>query len=102
MVSARQRQKVMDQVEAAVGAGAEVVVGGDSGGRDRGHFYAPAVITGAPAETDLLREETFGPVAPLVPVKSLDRGNRARELDAVRARGEHLHAGLQDDPPLHA
>ena len=73
MVSSRQRQKVMDQVEAAVGAGAEVVVGGDSGGRDRGHFYAPAVITGAPAETDLLREETFGPVAPLVPVKSLDQ-----------------------------
>ena len=72
MVSSRQRQKVMDQVEAAVGAGAEVVVGGDSGGRDRGHFYAPAVITGAPAETDLLREETFGPVAPLVPVNSLD------------------------------
>ena len=72
MVSSRQRQKVMDQVEAAVVAGAEVVVGGDSGGRDRGHFYAPAVITGAPAETDLLREETFGPVAPLVPVNSLD------------------------------
>jgi acyl-CoA reductase-like NAD-dependent aldehyde dehydrogenase len=73
MVSASQRQKVADQVEAAVGAGAEVVVGGDSGGRDRGHFFAPAVITGAPAETDLLREETFGPVAPLVPVKSLDQ-----------------------------
>ncbi|HEX5894282.1 MAG TPA: aldehyde dehydrogenase family protein, partial [Solirubrobacterales bacterium] len=72
MVSSRQRQRVMDQVEAAVGAGADVVVGGDSGGRDRGYFYAPAVITGAPAETDLLREETFGPVAPLVPVKSLD------------------------------
>ena len=32
----------------------------------------PAVVTGAPAETDLLREETFGPVAPLVSVGSLD------------------------------
>ncbi|MGE5858183.1 MAG: aldehyde dehydrogenase family protein, partial [Solirubrobacterales bacterium] len=72
MVSANQRRKVCDQVEAAVGAGAEVVVGGDSGGQERGHFFAPAVVTGAPAETDLLREETFGPVAPLVPVKSLD------------------------------
>src|SRR5262249_25751475 len=72
MVSAGQRQKVVDQVEAAVGAGAEVVVGGDSAGRERGHFYSPAVVTGAPAETDLLREETFGPVAPLVRVKSLD------------------------------
>jgi acyl-CoA reductase-like NAD-dependent aldehyde dehydrogenase len=72
MVSANQRQKVADQVEAAVGAGAEVVVGGDGAGRERGHFFAPAVVTGAPAETDLLSEETFGPVAPLVRVSSLD------------------------------
>jgi acyl-CoA reductase-like NAD-dependent aldehyde dehydrogenase len=72
MVSASQRQKVADQVEAAVGAGAEVVVGGDAAGRERGHFFSPAVVTGASAETDLLREETFGPVAPLVRVRSLD------------------------------
>ncbi len=72
MVSAPQRQKVVDQVEAAVAAGAEVVVGADSGGQDRGHFFSPAVVTGAPAETDLLREETFGPVAPIVRVRSLD------------------------------
>ena len=72
MVSAAQRQKVADQVEAAVGAGAEVVVGGDGAGHERGHFFAPAVVTGATAETDLLREETFGPVAPLVRVGSLD------------------------------
>ena len=71
MVSAPQRQKVVDQVEAAVEAGAEVVTGG-SGGPSTGHFFSPAVVTGAPAETDLLREETFGPVAPIVPVKSLD------------------------------
>jgi betaine-aldehyde dehydrogenase len=72
MVSAAQRGKVESQVDAAVAAGAELVVGGDRAGFDRGHFYAPAVITGAPAETDLLREETFGPVAPIVPVSSLD------------------------------
>jgi acyl-CoA reductase-like NAD-dependent aldehyde dehydrogenase len=72
MVSASQRAKVTDQVEAAVAAGAEVVVGGDSGGHERGHFFAPAVVTGAPVETDLLRKETFGPVAPLVRVRGLD------------------------------
>jgi acyl-CoA reductase-like NAD-dependent aldehyde dehydrogenase len=72
MVSAPQRAKVEAQVEAAVAAGAELVVGGDRAGFERGHFYAPAVITGAPASTDLLREETFGPVAPIVPVASLD------------------------------
>ena len=72
MVSAMQREKVRDQVDAAVAAGAEVVVGADNGGQERGHFFAPAVITGAPAETELLREETFGPVAPIVRVKGLD------------------------------
>jgi betaine-aldehyde dehydrogenase len=72
MVSASQRQKVADQLEAAVAAGAEVVVGGGNGGAERGHFFAPAVVTGAPRETDLLREETFGPVAPIVRTKTLD------------------------------
>ncbi len=72
MASGPQRAKVEAQVEAAVSAGAELVVGGDRAGQDVGHFFSPAVVTGAPAETDLLREETFGPVAPIVPVSSLD------------------------------
>src|ERR687896_148328 len=72
MVSAAQRSKVEAQVSAAVDAGAELVVGGDRAGHSRGHFFAPAVVTGAAASTHLLREETFGPVAPIVPVASLD------------------------------
>jgi acyl-CoA reductase-like NAD-dependent aldehyde dehydrogenase len=72
MASAVQRDKVRAQVDAAVAAGAELLVGGDGAGHDRGYYYSPAVVTGAPAETDLLREETFGPVAPIVPVKDLD------------------------------
>src|ERR671916_214632 len=72
MVSAPQREKVEAQVEAALSAGAELVVGGDRAGHERGHFFAPAVVTGAPASTELLSEETFGPVAPIVPVGSLD------------------------------
>jgi betaine-aldehyde dehydrogenase len=72
MVSSAQRDKVAEQVDAAVAAGATLVAGGGSAGQERGHFFAPAVVTGPPAETDLLREETFGPVAPIVPVKSLD------------------------------
>ncbi len=72
MISVPQRKKVIGQVEAAVAAGAEIVTGGGDGGQRQGHFFAPAVVTGMPAETDLLREETFGPVAPIVPVQSLD------------------------------
>lgn len=72
MVSAAQRGKVTAQVEAAVAAGAEVLTGGGTAGHERGHYLEPVVVVGAPAETDLLREETFGPVAPIVPVGSLD------------------------------
>ena len=72
MVSESQRSKVERQLEAAVGAGAEIVFGGDHAGHDRGWFMAPTVVTGAAPSTDLLREETFGPVAPIVPVRSLD------------------------------
>ena len=66
------RARSTHQVEAAVRRGAEIVTGGDHAGQERGHFLAPTVVTGASAETDLLREETFGPVAPIVPVGSLD------------------------------
>jgi acyl-CoA reductase-like NAD-dependent aldehyde dehydrogenase len=72
MVSAGQRGKVEAQLSGARKAGATVLVGGDRAGFERGHFLAPAVVTGAPEATDLLREETFGPVAPIVPVDSLD------------------------------
>jgi acyl-CoA reductase-like NAD-dependent aldehyde dehydrogenase len=72
MVSAGQRAKVEQQVDGAVAAGAQLVVGGDRAGRERGHYFAPAVVTGAAPETDLLSEETFGPVAPIVAVDSLE------------------------------
>ncbi len=73
MVSAPQRAKVLAQLEAASAAGAEILVGGDRGGTEQGHFLSPAVVTGAAPDSALLREETFGPVAPLVPVASLEQ-----------------------------
>src|ERR687890_1562666 len=76
MVSAPQRAKVEAQLTAAVQTGAGVSVGGDRAGFDRGHFFSPAVVTGAADSTELLREETFGPVAPIVPVDSLDEAIR--------------------------
>jgi acyl-CoA reductase-like NAD-dependent aldehyde dehydrogenase len=70
MVSRAQRDKVLAHIEGATAAGAELLIGGDT--RERGHFLSPAVVVGAPRQTDLLTEETFGPVAPIVPVDSLD------------------------------
>src|SRR6476646_837254 len=72
MVSDPQRAKVVAQLEAARASGAEILTGGDSGGQERGHFLSPAVVTGVAPDSALLTEETFGPVAPIVPVASLD------------------------------
>ncbi len=93
MVSAGQRGKVVEQVEAAVAAGAEVLAGGPGASTPgHGHFFAPTVVTGMPAETDLLREETFGPVAPIVRVRSLDEAIELAKRNALRARRDRLHA----------
>jgi acyl-CoA reductase-like NAD-dependent aldehyde dehydrogenase len=70
MASAAQRDKVLAHMSDAVAAGAEVLVGGET--RSPGNPLVPAVVTGAPGSTRLLREETFGPVAPIVKVASLD------------------------------
>jgi succinate-semialdehyde dehydrogenase/glutarate-semialdehyde dehydrogenase len=57
--------KVEEHVRDAVSKGAKVVVGGKRGDGN-GHFYVPTVLTGIKADMLVLREETFGPVAPLM------------------------------------
>ena len=61
--------KVTEQVEDAAAHGAEIVCGGSrlmEGGLDRGFFYAPTVLSGVTPEMRIYREETFGPVAPVI------------------------------------
>jgi acyl-CoA reductase-like NAD-dependent aldehyde dehydrogenase len=56
-------RKVEDLIKDAVQTGAILKAGG---GR-RGAFIEPTVLTNIPLQTKLFCEETFGPVAPLVP-----------------------------------
>jgi betaine-aldehyde dehydrogenase len=72
MVARAQRAKVERQLSDAVAGGARILVGGDRGGFDRGWFLSPSVVVDTHDGMDLMREETFGPVAPLVRVSSLD------------------------------
>ncbi len=61
--------KVERQVEDARAKGAQVLCGGHrliDDGLDRGHFYAPTVLSGVTDEMTIYREETFGPVAPVI------------------------------------
>ncbi|MGW0191099.1 NAD-dependent succinate-semialdehyde dehydrogenase [Streptomyces sp. NPDC003362] len=55
----------------AVARGAKVRTGGERLDRP-GYFFPPTVLTGVPADAELMREEPFGPLAPIVPFTDLD------------------------------
>jgi succinate-semialdehyde dehydrogenase/glutarate-semialdehyde dehydrogenase len=73
LIDERQRQVVRELVKDAVEQGGRLLTGGEDisgpahpapGGRG-GYFYAPTVIADVPACARALREEIFGPVAPI-------------------------------------
>jgi succinate-semialdehyde dehydrogenase/glutarate-semialdehyde dehydrogenase len=70
-----QRSKVAELVQDAVGKGADTVVGG-SIPDGSGYFYEPTVLGNVPREAKALREEIFGPVAPVTTFDSEDEAVR--------------------------
>lgn len=66
LISEKQRAAVHDLVTDAVRHGATVLTGG-APVDGPGHFYHPTVVTNVAAGARILREEIFGPVAPIVP-----------------------------------
>jgi succinate-semialdehyde dehydrogenase / glutarate-semialdehyde dehydrogenase len=65
LVNAVSREKVAELVGGAVGDGARIAVGGETPDGP-GYFYPPTVLVDVPSGAAILREEIFGPVAPLV------------------------------------
>jgi len=64
LIDADQRAKVSELVDDALSKGATCMTGGKQ--RDgAGYFYEPTVLTGVSPDARLLREEVFGPVAPV-------------------------------------
>jgi succinate-semialdehyde dehydrogenase/glutarate-semialdehyde dehydrogenase len=69
-------EKVAAQVEDARSKGAGVPVGGHrltENSLEKGHFYAPTVLTEVTPAMTVYREETFGPVAPVVVYDDVDQ-----------------------------
>src|SRR5215210_2859274 len=67
MINAKGREKVERHVGEAVDGGATLVAGGERYG-ERGYFYKPTVLTGVTPSMTVMRDETFGPVVPIVQV----------------------------------
>jgi succinate-semialdehyde dehydrogenase / glutarate-semialdehyde dehydrogenase len=71
LIDSVQRSKVAQLVDDAVEKGAKVLVGGHQ--RDgAGYFYDPTVLADVPEGAELLKEEIFGPVAPVKGFESED------------------------------
>ena len=65
LINAAGREKVVSLVDGALRDGARLTVGGTAPDGP-GFFYPPTVLVDVPADAAILREEVFGPVAPLV------------------------------------
>ena len=81
---ARQLDVVSRHIDDAVAKGARVLTGG-ARTSETGSFFAPTVLAGARADMDVMREETFGPLVPVMRVADAD--------EAVRLANES-HLGL--------
>jgi lactaldehyde dehydrogenase len=69
LISEQAAVEVCGLIDRAVADGAKVAAGG---GR-HGAFVDPTVLTDVPTDTPLFREETFGPVVPLVRFDTIDQ-----------------------------
>lgn len=68
LINDRQAERVERIVQESVGMGATIV----AGGRRRGRFIEPTVLTGVTPQMPAFSEEIFGPVAPITPFDSID------------------------------
>jgi aldehyde dehydrogenase (NAD+) len=75
LVSAKQRDRVMDYIRIGREQGARVTVGGGKPqGLDRGYFVAPTVFADVSPEHRIFQEEIFGPVLTITPYDGGDDG----------------------------
>ena len=104
MIHERQVQIVEEHVQDAVERGARVLTGGTRLAELGPNFYAPTVLAGVDHSMRVMREETFGPVLPVMPVadeseavrlsNDSEFGLAASVWTRDRARGERLAAHL--------
>ncbi len=66
------RDELVEQLSDGVSSGGEVLIGGGTGGYEKGFFLEPAVVASPGADSRLMREEVFGPVLPVMRFTDFD------------------------------
>jgi succinate-semialdehyde dehydrogenase / glutarate-semialdehyde dehydrogenase len=79
LIDENQRGKVEELVSDAVDRGAKALIGGKrlSGPAHPGYFFEPTVLMDVPGDARVLREEIFGPVAPIATFGSEEQALKA-------------------------
>lgn len=73
LVTRKDRDRMLDLVKDAVDKGATLVYGGNiPEGMEDGNWLEPTVLTGMTQEMRVFREETFGPIAPIMKFETDD------------------------------
>lgn len=70
VVSHKQKNEIAGLVEGALAQGAKRVAGDPAAMPEKGAFYPPTVLVDVPKDSDIAKNEIFGPVAPLIKVSS--------------------------------
>jgi len=76
MTTERQLTIVEDHLQDAVAQGAKIETGGHRVTNNAGWFHEPTVVTNVDHSMDLMRDETFGPVLPIMTFKTDDEAVR--------------------------
>ncbi len=75
VINEKARENMQRLVDATVAEGGDVVVGGESGSGD-GYFFKPTVLANVKPGSTILKEEIFGPIAPIVRFKTEEEAIR--------------------------
>jgi len=72
MTTKEQMETVAAQVESALKDGAEIVAQSTKKGDAKGYFYPATLLKNVNHDMEIMREETFGPVIPVMPYKTIE------------------------------
>ena len=73
VIDEKARANMERLVELTVSEGGDIATGGKKP-EGAGYFYEPTVLTNVPANASILKEEIFGPVAPIVTFETEEQG----------------------------
>lgn len=72
LVSKNALDSVHGLVERAVEEGAKILTGGKIADKETGYYYEPTVLVNVKQDSEIVREEVFGPVLPIMTFKDFD------------------------------